>query len=114
MCEIVYGDRPCPNNRFRGALSHNGVILKDNPGRKFKRYSDSTEHREAELMLTNTRVEAGLSTADKDTRNEKKPSNELHISKLIKLTHFLARNNLSVQELYLKMVEFLSEEMEEL
>ena len=36
MCEIVYGDRPCPNNRSRAAWGHNGVILKDNPGRKFK------------------------------------------------------------------------------
>ena len=37
----------------------------------------------------------------------------MFISKLIKLTHFLARNNLSVKELYPKIVEFLSEEMEE-
>ena len=87
-----------------------GVILKDNPGSKVKRHSDSTEHREAQLMLTNTRIEAGLNRADKDTRNEKKA---LYISKLIKLTHFLARNNLSVKELYPKMIEFLSEEMEE-
>ena len=113
MCEIVYGDRLCPNNRSRGAWSHNGVTLKDNPGRKFKRHSDSAELREAELMITNTRIEAGLSRADKDTRNKKKASNELYISKLIKLTHFLARNNLPVKELYPKMVEFLSEEMEE-
>ena len=46
-------------------------MLKDNPGRKFKQHS-VTEHREAELMLTNTRIEAGLSRADKDTKNEKK------------------------------------------
>ena len=48
MCEIVYGERPCPNNRSRGAWSHIGVILKDDPGRKFKRHSDSFEHREAD------------------------------------------------------------------
>ena len=64
-------------------------------------------------MLTNTSFEVGLSRADKDTKNEKKASNELYISKLIKLTHFLACNNLSVKELYPKMVEFLSGEMEE-
>lgn len=64
-------------------------------------------------MLTDTRIEAGLSRASKDTRNEKKASNELCISKLIKLTHFLAHNNLSVKDLYPKMVELLSEEMEE-
>ena len=52
-------------------------MLKDNPGRKFKQHS-VTEHREAvnveavELMVTNTRIEAGLSRADKDTKNEKK------------------------------------------
>lgn len=64
-------------------------------------------------MLTNTRIEAGLSRAGKDTRNEKKASNELCISKLIKLTHFLGHNNLSVKDLYPKMVELFSEEMEE-
>ena len=64
-------------------------------------------------MLTNTRIRAGLSRVDKDIRNEKKASHELHISRLIKLTHLLARNNLSVKELHPKMVEFLSEEMEE-
>ena len=51
---------------------------------------------EAELMLTNTRIETGLSRVDKDTRDEKKASNELYISKLIKLTHFLACNSLLV------------------
>ena len=65
------------------------------------------------MILTNTRIEAGLSRASKDTRNEKKASNELYISKLIKLTHFLAHSKLSVKELYPKMVEFLSEEMDE-
>ena len=39
-------------------------------------------------MLINTRIEAGLRRVDKDTRNEKKASNELYISKLINLTHF--------------------------
>lgn len=28
MCKIVYGDRPCSNNRSRGAWSHNGIIFK--------------------------------------------------------------------------------------
>ena len=58
-------------------------------------------------MLTNTRIEVRLSRMDKDTKNENKASNELYISKLITC------NNLSVKELYPKMVEFLSGEMEE-
>ena len=31
--------------------------------------------------------------------------NELYVEKLIKIVHFLAHNNLSVKELYLKMIQ---------
>ena len=87
--------------------------MKNIPGRRFRRHAESSEHKEAEVMLNNTRVEAGFSNADRQSRYDKSLSNELYISKLINITHFLARNNLSVKELYPKMVAFLSNELEE-
>ena len=35
----------------------------------------------------------------------------MHIEKLIKIVHFLARNNSSVKELYSKRIKFLSDEI---
>ena len=58
-------------------------------------------------------VTPALSKADLTTLEEKRNSNELYIKKLIKIVHFLARNNLPVKELYPKMIFFLSNEMEE-
>ena len=40
-------------------------------------------------------------------------ANELYIKKLIKIVHFLARNNLPVKELYPGMIKFLSDEINE-
>ena len=37
----------------------------------------------------------------------------MYVGKLIRIIHLLARNNLSVKSLYPKMIEFLSEELEE-
>ena len=45
-------------------------------------------------------------------QQEKKRSNELHIGKLIKAVHFLAANNLSVTEIYPKLVSFLADDIE--
>ena len=60
VCEVVYGDKPCSVGRARGAWSHTAVILKDNPGEKFKRHENSTPHTEASLVLTNAKIEISL------------------------------------------------------
>ena len=64
-------------------------------------------------MKTQVRIEKTLNMADKETRQEKENTNELYISKLIKIVHFLGRNNLPVKELYPKLIKFLAEEIEE-
>ena len=85
-CEVVYGDKPCAAGR---AWSHNAVILKDNPGKMFKLHENSTTHTEASLVLTNAKIEASLTKADKEIRDTKSKLNTLYISKLLKITHFL-------------------------
>ena len=112
-CEVFYDDIPCPSSQGRGAWSHNAVILKDNPGKKFRRHDNSEIHKKAMLMKTQARIQEGLSRADKKTKAEKENTNELYIAKLIKIVHFLARNNLPVKELYPKVIAFLAEEIEE-
>ena len=50
----------------------------------------------------------------RDQQLEKKSSsNELYVEKPVKIVHFLACNNLSVKELYPKMIKFLSDEINE-
>ena len=44
---------------------------------------------------------------------KKNKANELCVEKLIRIVHFLARNNLPVKELYPKMIKFLSDEINE-
>ena len=95
VCEVFYNDAPCPTSQGRGAWSHNAVLLKDNPGKKFRRHEKSKSHENAISMKTQARIEEGLSRADNATRADKETTNELYISKLIKVVHFLARNNLS-------------------
>ena len=46
-------------------------------------------------------------------QTKKSKANELCIEKLIKIVHFLARNNLPVNELYPKMIKLLSDEINE-
>ena len=43
----------------------------------------------------------------------KAKANTMYISKLLMVTHFLARNNLSVKEIYPKLISFIAEEIEE-
>ena len=64
-------------------------------------------------MKTQVRIEKTLNMADKETRKEKENTNELYISKLMKIVHFLGRNNLPVKELYPKLIKFLAVEIEE-
>ena len=113
VCEVFYKDRPCPVAAGRGAWSHCAVLLKDNPGKKFRRHEKSKSHHKATLMRTEACIDDALSKADNQTREEKSESSTLYISKLIKIVHFLARNNLPVKELYDKVIKFLAEELEE-
>ena len=112
-CETFFGDQGCPISQERGAWSHYGVVLRDNPGKKFRRHNKSKSHVHAKEMKTQVRIEKTLNMADKETRKEKENTNELYISKLIKIVHFLGRNNLPVKELYPKLIKFLAEEIEE-
>ena len=64
-------------------------------------------------MRTNARMEEALCSAELLSPPEKQQTNELYVTKLIKVVHFLARNNLPVKEMYHKMIRFLSDEMEE-
>ena len=113
ICEVFYNDQPCPAGRGGGAWSHNSVLLKDNPKRRFQRHEKSKTHIKAVLMKTNARMEEALNSTDKSSRQEKQETNELYIMKLIKIVHFLARNNLPVKELYPKIIKFLAEELSE-
>ena len=113
ICEVFYNDQPCPAGRGGGAWSHNAVLLKDNPKRRFQRHEKSKTHIKAVLMKTNARMEEALNSTDKSSRQEKQETNELYIMKLIKIVHFLARNNLPVKELYPKIIKFLAEELSE-
>ena len=48
------------------------------------------------------------------TNKGKSKGNELYVKKLIRIVHFLACNNLPVKELYLKMIKFISDDINEL
>ena len=64
-------------------------------------------------MRTNSHMEEALSSAELLSSPEKQQTNKLYVTKLIKIVHYLARNNLPVKEMYPKMIRFLSDEMEE-
>ena len=55
-----------------------------------------------------------MNKADNEIRDTKSKLNTLYISMLLKITHFLAKNNLSVKEINPKLIIFLAEEIEEL
>lgn len=113
VCEMVYGDANPKSGGSRGAWSHNAVKFKDNPGKKLKRHGNSQAHKEAAIILTNVKIQDALDKADQKTKDDKSKANELYIEKLIRTVHFLARNNLAVNELYPKMISFLSNEIQE-
>ena len=53
------------------------------------------------------------SNTAKDLSGERWKANTLYISKLIRVAHFLAINNIPVRSLHPKMINFLSYELEE-
>ena len=96
----------------RGAWSHRAVHFKDNPGKKLTCHNKSDNYSFALKSLTNLKNKDTLEKPD-ESNKEKSTENELYTEKLIKIVHFLARNNLPVKELYSKMIKFLSDETNE-
>ena len=108
VCEVYYGQSNAKAGGNRGAWSHVEVRFKDNTGKKLKRDDDSESHKEAVVMITNLKIDRALNKPYQQTRDEKRQANELYIEKLLRITHFLARNNLAVKELYPKVTSFLA------
>ena len=113
ICEVYQGDSNPKAGGNRGAWSHNAVVFKDNPGKKLRHHDGSDSHKEAFIAVTNMRIREAFGKADQQTKTEKSQANELYIEKLLRTVHFLARNNLPVKELYPKMINFLSNELNE-
>ena len=89
------------------------VRFKENPHKKLKQHDDSGSHKEAVVTITNLKIDWTLNKANQNTRDEKRQANELYIEKLLRIIHFLARNNLVVKELYPKVTSFLENEQQE-
>ena len=94
----------------RGAWSHRAVHFKDNPGKKLTCHDKSDNYDFALKSLTNLVIKDTREKPD-ESNKEKSKENELYTKKLIKIVHFLARNNLPVKELYQKMIKFLYDEI---
>ena len=73
--------------------------------------------------MANLRIEDTTGSRAKEKSQVRREASNLHIGKLIRLVHFIARNNLPVKSLYQnnlpvkslyqKFIEFLSNELEE-
>ena len=96
VCEVFYGSSSEKPGGSRGAWSHRAVHFKDNPGQKLTHHDESDSHGFALESLTNLKIKETLEKLDKSNQ-EKSKANELYIEKLVKVVHFLARNNLPVK-----------------
>ena len=63
--------------------------------------------------MANLCIKDTIGSQAKEKTQERHEANNLYIGKLIRIVHFLARNNLPVKNLYQKFIEFLSNELEE-
>ena len=63
--------------------------------------------------MANLRIEDTIGSRAKEKSQERHEANNLYIGKLIRVVHFLARNNLPVKSLYQKFIGFLPNELEE-
>ena len=99
----------------QGVWSHTRVKFKKIPSKKICCYKKSEDQKAAVITLTTIRMNnLGNNTAKEcDLIGERQKANTLYISKLIRVVHFLARNNLPVKSQYPKMINFLSYELEE-
>ena len=94
-------------------MSNKPVTFHDNAGKKIWHHSSTESHKQATLGLANLRIEDTIGSRATEKRQERHEANNLYIGKLIRIVHFLARNNLPVKSLYQKFIEFLSNELEE-
>ena len=114
MCkiyEVFYGKSPVPARRGRGAWSHNAVIFHGNAGKKLRCHAKSKPHTDAILAITSTRIDEASSGPS--GIQEKTNINEIYVSKLIKIAHFLGKHNLPVKELYPAPLHFLAFDLEQ-
>ena len=111
-CEDFYGKNTMPSGKRRGGWSHKGAVFKDNPGKKLRGHANTKPHRDAIESQTHLRIKDTLSCSE-DSHRKKKSTNELYLTKLIRIVHFLARHNLAIKELYKLLVNFIAFELEE-
>ena len=64
-------------------------------------------------MVTSVCIKDNSNNVDKETMLEQLNTNELDVSKLLKVVHFLECNNFSDKELHSNRITFLSEAIEE-
>ena len=109
MCKIYqvfYGKSRVTKGGGRGGWSDNMAIFHRNSERKLPCYAKSKHHTDAILAITSTRIhEASLCATD---------INRMHVSKLIKIVHFLRKHNLRIKEPYPPLLHFLAFDLEEL
>ena len=110
ICTVFYGDNPNPAHGSKGACSHEGVLFKDNPGKKSRQQERSDDHKDAIHAKTNMKIEESISAVRIEHHSN---ANELYITKLIQIVQFLGRNNLPVKFMFPKFINFLADEMQE-
>ena len=110
ICTVFYGDNPESAHCSKGAWSHEGVLFKDYPGKNLRRHERSDDRKDVIRAKTNMKIEESISAFRTEDRSN---ANELYITKLIQIGHFLDRNNLPVKFMFLKFINFLADEMQE-
>ena len=111
ICEVFYEKSPVPARRGRGAWSHNAVLFHGDAGKKLRHHAKSKPHTDAILAITSTRIDEASSGPS--GIQEKTNINELYVSKLIKIVHFLGKHNLPIKELYTAPLHFLAFDLEQ-
>ena len=110
ICTVFYGGSPHPEHTSRRTWSHKDVVFKENPGKKLRQHGKSKSHKKAIFAKANLTIEKSIASKNNEDQVH---ANELYISKLVHIVHFLSRNNVAVKRLYPKLVEFLSSELQE-
>ena len=113
---MYHSSKPCPSGGNQGVWSHAGVKSLKKCDKRIHSHEQSKDHRAAVITLTTMRMDNNLennTAKQSDLSGERQKANTSYISKLIRVVHFLAQNNLPVKSLYNKMINFLSCELEE-
>ena len=103
VCEVYYGNSPHSCGSNRGAWSQTSVKFIDNLRKKIRRHKKSSYHNKAVLAITDLKIQDTIEKSNEEEEN-RKSANKMYVGKLIRIIHFLARNNLSVKSLYPKMI----------